>query len=197
MRTAATDVAVATVPVLGYWLKFDDERANAKKEYRCFITDTNVGVTQWGRQGTEGQSKAAIYPTYAQAESAVMKDYHAKAHKGYRIEVEGMRFLATEEAVERARQKDHSLLVQEFHRAHASGEFTGKRDAVFKHYDEFTRKSQDLLDAVATGELTGAQALEQIGNLMDVWSEITERHDTVATTLRMAQSVAMQKLAGR
>jgi predicted DNA-binding WGR domain protein len=194
MSIKTKDTSERNIATLGYKLRYKD--SSSDKEYRVFITETNVAITQWGRTGTEGQSSGALYPTYAQAESAGMKQYHAKAHKGYKVEIEGMRFMASEDAIERARQKDHTLLQQQFHQAHASGEFTGKRDAVFKHYDEFTRKAQDVLDAAMAGTTTGAEALEQVGALLDIWADIEEKHNEVAVTLKMAQGVALQRLAG-
>lgn len=196
MPTAPKTDPVGTIPTFGWLLEWSDPKTNTDKEYLVFLTETNVCVMQWGRIGTSGQSAAGKHPTYQAAEDVGMAKMHGKRASGYKTKVDGMRFMATERAVGAALEGAHYELVTEFRAAVKDGRYTGQRDAVFKHYDEFARQADDVLQAAQAGTMTGAEALERLGQLDDVWDQIQDRHQEVSTTLRLTKAMALQKLSG-
>lgn len=177
-----------------YWrLEYKNAAQNSNKFYEVFIVDNGVCVLRWGRIGTAGQSKAHA-GTYTDVESVGLRQVYAKQGKAYKAVQSDFKFVVDEETVDNARRGNTAGLAKACTEARADGQFGGARDAVLKHYADFSTQVQELLHNAATYDFE--VVIEEYDALEKVWADIEDKHREVVTAMSLAKQTLMQKLVG-
>lgn len=195
MTDTTTQTAEKTVSTRAYFLSVRNTQHD--KQYVCFITETNAAIIQYGRYGADGTTNGAVYPTASQAETSAMKQVYKKVgERGYKYEIDGIVFLATQRAIDAALNGNGSLLIAELKEAHKNGAFKSQADAVLKHYEDFAKQANTLLEDVSAGEISAVDALQRFEGLQEAWALITKQHGETGAMLSITGRMLAGKLSG-
>lgn len=162
------------------------------KFYEVIITESGVCMLRWGRRGAVGQHAVNRYASYDEARDQGLKQVFAKKSKGYVQKYGDFKFMATVEAIHYALQGNPATLVSEFSQALKNGQFSGAKDAVLKHYADFSESVKSLMDRAATGDTE--TTMNEYEQLEKVWEEINDKHAEVSAAMSIAKMTLMQKL---
>lgn len=184
-----------TYPTHCWYLEYRD--GSSDKFYQVFVTETGVCVLRWGRRGAAGQNSVTAYASYDEARDQGLKQVFAKKSKGYVSKYDGHVYMATEEAIARARRSDISALDEEFHASLQAGQFDGAKTTVLKHYDEFSEKVKVLMDRAGSDSSRFDEVMGEYQELEKVWEEINDRHAEVSAAMSIANATLFQKLMGQ
>lgn len=183
-------MAVKTVKnyaVTVWYLEYQE--GNSDKFYQVFISESGVCVLRWGRRGTAGQHSTTRFSTYDEARDVGLRQVYAKKSKGYVEKYGDHKFMATKAALDR---EDPSMLDREFWASLEAGQFDGAKEAVLKHYDDFSEQAKRLMERAATMDLDSV--LAEYEQLEKVWEEINDQHAEVTVAMSMTKATLMQKL---
>lgn len=183
------------VAVYVWTLEFRDPAKNSDKFYNVFVAENGMYWLQWGRRGSTGQSTAGRLTTMDDARDVGLRQVFAKKSKGYVQTYENVKFMVPQSELERALLGSYAGHLQAlFMEAMRTGQFTGARDAVLKHYAEFADQAQRLLAGAQTNDF--AQVLEQYEELKKVWEDINDKHGEVSVAMDMVDQTLAMRLVG-
>ena len=169
-------------------------QGTSRKFYRVYVTEGGLCFLRWGRIGTAGQHNHAAYGSYDEALDHGLKQVYEKRAKGYLEDHGDLKFTATDTAIIRARNGDITDLDNEWTAAMNNGEFEAAKTEVLKHYADFSRRIQNLLNQAGTADTdTIMDAYESADS---VWTEICDHHDEVTAAMGLLKATLMKNLVG-
>ena len=182
----------ADVPATVHSLKY--QAGSSNKVYNVVICDNGVVILHWGRRGTAGQSSVTALATADDANDLGMRQVYAKKSKGYTTEWTG-RIMLSADTVEQARTSAYGGgLWSEAQVRIAQGEFTGLRDAVLQHYQEFVAEASKLLNDAETDDFETLS--QKFDALKEQWVSIKDQHAQVQVTMDLAEATFARRLLG-
>ena len=183
------------IAVYAWTLSFQDNAKNSNKYYNVFVAENGMYWLHWGRVGSSGQSSSGRQGTFDDARDIGLRQVFAKKSKGYSQHNEAVKFMIPQSQLEEylSRNDAYSLRVM-FSEAMRNGQFSGARDAVLKHYAEFSDQAQRLLAGAQTNDF--AQVLEQYEDLKKVWEDINDKHSEVEIAMNMVDQTLAMRLVG-
>lgn len=190
MATKKPDIAV-----YAWILVYQDRAKNSNKFYHVFVAENGMYWIHWGRVGSVGQSSAGRMGTFDDARDIGLRQVFAKKSKGYVQSHDGVKFMAAQDILDQALAAQYGYTVYIlFQEAMRSGQFTGARDAVLKHYAEFADQAQRLLAGASENDF--AEVLEQYEELKKVWEDINDKHGEVSVAMSMVDQTLAMRLVG-
>lgn len=184
-----TNVNVTTT---GYYLEQRNPASNTMKFYTVLIADNGTLVIAWGRIGTIGQFQISKLPSRREAEDVGLRQVYTKKSKGYDTLFDDFKFEIDDKALaEACRRSNAHPLLRLFAEARTKPRLEGEKKAVTKHYDDFVRKAQDLLDTAASRPFD--EVYNDYEELETAWEAIDLAHGKVKTTVDLVKAT----LAGR
>lgn len=179
------------VPVTGYYL--ENRAGTHNKFYLILVSETGVLVTAWGRIGTTGQSKVVSYPTHGEALDLGLRQLYSKKSKGYQAVHSEVLFSAPRGTLNKAVLADDShQLNRRFFDACRENLFDGYRQAVAKHYDDFVKKAQALMDGASDRPFD--EVYGEFEDLEKAWGEIAEHHESAQATIGLTRQMLQTRL---
>ena len=168
------------ITVTGYYAEYRE--GTSSKFYTSLVADNGVVVTNWGRIGSEGQSKIQKLPTREDAEAIAMRQFFSKKAKGYTALTEDLIFAVEDESLNRAcESNDSRYLTRAFGQARTSPQFENDKRAVSAHYEDFVARAQKLMTDAADQPFETVWA--QFQELKAAWEEIDSQHAQAKITL--------------
>jgi predicted DNA-binding WGR domain protein len=180
--------------VTSWSLDFRD--TSSSKYYKVFAFSDGHLVLNWGRIGTNGQTKIEKY-TPDEAQIIAKRQVYSKAGKGYKMQCDAFDFAVDDNVHDRVVIKNWGAqaLITAHEMAMTEDTFTQRQRLVTVHYDQFIEQTNQVLDAAAKGE-EFEPLLARWEALSGAWSELKDKHDHAATAVGMVQQVVAQKLMG-
>lgn len=177
--------------VEGYHL--ENRTGNSSKFYTVLIADNGVVVLNWGRIGTQGQSKIQSLPSRADAEAVGKRQVYSKQTRGYMAVADAVKFTVETVTVEAAASNDapHRLLWA-FGEARTSPQFEGEKESVTSHYDDLLVKAQALMDGASDRDF--GEVVAEYEELKSTWAEISNKHDQTKITLELTEQMLGQRI---
>lgn len=179
------------VPTTGWYL--ENRVGSHKKFYTVLIAENGVVVTAWGRIGTQGQSKIQKFPEFKDAEALGKRQVYSKQTGGYSALAEDFKLTIDSDVLNAACQNESpAILTRLFHEARNNPQFAGDTEVVLKHYEDFVKKAQRLLDTA--GDRNFEEVFNEFDELKTTWKTISDKHDEVAVTVNLAEQLLSQRL---
>lgn len=179
------------VPVTGWYL--ENRTANHNKCYTVLISENGVVVAAWGAIGSKGQSKIQKFAELKDAEALGKRQVYSKQTGGYSVIVEDFKFSIDSDVLNEACQRSTTApLVQAFTKARLEPQYEGDKQVVLKHYEDFVKKAQRLMDTA--DDRNFEEVWIEFEELEAAWKAISDQHDKTAVTLDLTRQMLSQRL---
>lgn len=191
MPTTTKTKTTAPVLVTGYYL--ENKMPGHNKFYTVLISEDGTVLTNWGRIGGTGQSKIDKLPTADKAEELGLRQFYSKRTRGYETKHEGIKFEVDSKILNDAHAGALLPLLRAFQDARVAPEFTGESNTALRHYDDFAKKAQALLNDAPNLDFETLWARHS--ELEEVWATLSDKHAEVATIVNLTKATLMSKLS--
>lgn len=188
----STTTATKPLAVTGHYL--ENTLPGHNKFYTVLIVEDGTVITNWGKIGADGQSKIDKLPNAEKAEELGMRQFYAKATRGYEIKHRDVKFEVPKKAVDDAHAGSYRALLRPFMEARTAPVFANESSLALRHYDDFAAKAQALLTDAPNMDFETLFARHS--ELNDVWASLTEKHNEVSTIVDLTKATLMKKLMG-
>lgn len=171
-----------------HYLEYQDWATNSDKFYQVFITETGT-LINYGRRGTDGQTKWTSAPDFERAEVHATKKVYEKLDRGYEQVIEPDVFEVHSEPMSDG-SWTLSALMRALNNARSDGSITKAADDLASKAEEFAHQVASLIASVKAKLVTESEILTNIQEMeLDL-----ERTENAIATARFGLEMARESL---